>query len=415
MSVLSLGKVDKGATPSDKSTFLAPYHASLDESLKKKLQFRDEGNSAWCDFVEVEGTTIRDLQQFLKNTGFMPKANVDGVFGYATQAAVRLFQEYIRTIEGDSRIGTPDGVVGPNTWSYVEKWKKEKAGTDKFVCEWGRSSTQNPSAEFLQWLMLLGKAKAHYQAEPNPILQLIDNYSQATDTRKLQDWDTRPETIHLIGIRQNQEIGSQKRENDDLFILLIKGMVFKFWGSTDPNPDVSERSEIPFLIEGQHIYKFGWHKVSDEVKVYRALRPASNGVLVFRDRTGDRALKDEDILEGLDKKPNTTINIHWSGMGGYNFSAGCQVMAGRSYINNRGDLVDCSGFAAGSYSDLGSKKTRGAYNVFADLVLTYAPPGVQTLAYTLGRDETLFLSDKEADYVKKEVNRMSGRGINVRT
>jgi len=343
---------------------------------------------------------------------------VDGVFGYATQAAVRLFQEYIRTIEGDTRIGTPDGVVGPNTWSYVEKWKKEKGGTDKFVCEWGRSSAQNPSAEFLQWLMLLGKAKAHYAANPSPILQLIEGYAKPTDTRKLQDWDTRPETIHLIGIRRNQEIGSQKRGNDDLFVLLIKGMVFKFWGSTDPNPDLIARTsklDNPYLIEGQHTYQFGWHKIKDAATTYRALRPAKNGVLVYRAPTGVQAMNDEDVLNGLDKNPNHTINIHWSGSGiGGSWSAGCQVMAGRSYINNRGELIDCSSFAAPQYKDLSNKMTRAAYNVFADLVLTYAPPGVQTIAYTLGRDETLFLSDKEADYVEKEVNRMSGRAPNVR-
>ncbi|MCB9332882.1 MAG: hypothetical protein H6574_17570 [Lewinellaceae bacterium] len=62
----------------------------------------------------------------------MPKAAVDGVFGYATQAATRLFQEYIRSVDGQKDIGTPDGVVGPLTWSFVDAWQKDKAR--KILC-----------------------------------------------------------------------------------------------------------------------------------------------------------------------------------------------------------------------------------------------------------------------------------------
>ena len=412
MSSFSLGSYDSGALPADKSNFFALYHASLSENLKKKLQFRDEGNSVWRDFRETPGTGVRDLQQFLKDAGFMPKANCDGVFGYATQAAVRLFQEYVRTIEGNADIGAPDGSVGPKTLGIIEKWKQERANTDAFVSEWGRSGAQNPSPEFNRWLGLIARAKEFYLQNPNPIVAHIDQYNRPTDTRKVSDWDTSPDTIHLIGIRANETSGDQKRRNDDLFVLLIKGMVFKFWGSTDPNPDLAERADIPFLVESQHQYQFGWHKVGDEATVYRALRPASSGVLVFRDKNRDRALTEEDVLKGLDPSPNTTINIHWSGIGSYNFSAGCQVIAGKSYLNHQGKLIDCTPHAATSYKELGGTKGRGAYNVFADLVLTYAPPGVHTLAYLLGRDETLSRFDPESqDFVANTVSRMKGERV----
>ena len=414
----NLGNIDAGATPADKAAFLAPYHITMHSDLQKKLQFRDEVSSVWRSFEEVgdiEGTTIRQLQQFLKDTGFMPKSNVDGIYGYATQAAVRLFQEYIRTVEGDEGIGVPDGVAGKGTLGYMKAWKDKKTGTPEFVCEWGRASNQNPSAEYLQWLMLLGKAKSQFTESPSPLLQLIDNFPKPSDTKKVKDWDISPETVHLIGIRRNQEVDSLNRENDDLFILLIKGMVFKFWGSTDPNQKMAKDkagnpTPVPFLIEGQHSYQFGWHKMSDAATIYRALRPATDGVLVYRAPAGVRVMRDEDVLlRGLDKNPNGTINIHWSGMGtDGSWSAGCQVMAGRSYINNRGNLVDCSKFAASTYKFLGTKMTRGAYNVFTDLVLSYAPLGVRTIAYTLGREKTLSLSNKEADYVKNEVARMKG-------
>lgn len=410
MSSFSLGNFDSGAMPADKAQFLSLYHASLADHLKKKLQFRDEGNGVWRDFRETPGTNIRDLQQFLKNAGFMPKANVDGVFGYATQASVRLFQEYLRTVAGETSIGAPDGVVGPNTLSFVEKWKRDKTAPDAFVSEWGQSGTQTPGAEFNRWMELLRRARAFYLSNANPVVEHVEQYALPTDTRKVATWDVSPDTVHLIGIRTNETNTDVKRRNDDLFVLLVRGMVFKFWGSTDPNPDLAERKDIPFLIEGQHHYQFGWHKVGDESTVYRALRPASTGVLVFRDKNQDRRLTEEDIVRGLDASPNTTINIHWSGIGSYNFSAGCQVIAGKSYINHRGQLIDCTGHAATSYKELGGSKGRGAYNVFADLVLTYAPPGVQTIAYTLGRDETLARFDPgDQDFVAHTVAEMKGK------
>lgn len=399
----SLGNVDAGAMPANKSDFLSRYHAALADGLKRKQQFRDESNGTWSAFREVGGTGIRSLQQFLKDAGFMPKSNVDGIFGYATQASVRLFQEYIRTVQGNTSIGTPDGIVGPNTLAHVERWKKENTG----VCHWGKSSAETPSPAFKQWINLIENAQKHFLENPSPIREHIEQYAKPTDTLKINDLDTSPNTIHLIGLRTGQDRAADRRENDDLFVLLINGMVFKFWGSTDPNPGMASRADIPFLVEGQHRYQFGWHKISDAKTVYRALRPASHGVLVFRDRNGDRALTDSDILKGVDPTPNTTINIHWSGIGTTNFSAGCQVIAGRTYINDQDTLVNCGGFAATSYSELGSKKTRGAYNVFTDLLLTYAPPNVQTIAYMLGRDVTLRLSkDWTADYVQETVDKM---------
>lgn len=410
MSSFSLGNFDSGSMPADKAQFFSLYHASLTDRLKKKMQFRDEGNGVWRDFRETPGTNIRDLQQFLKNAGFMPKATVDGVFGYSTQASVRLFQEYLRTVAGETSIGAPDGVVGPNTLGFVEKWKRDNTAPEALVSEWGRSGTQTPSAEFNRWMELLRRAREFYLSNANPVVAHVEQYARPTDTRKVATWDVSPDTVHLIGIRTNETNTDVKRRNDDLFVLLVRGMVFKFWGSTDPNPDLAERKDIPFLIEGQHHYQFGWHKVGDESTVYRALRPASTGVLVFRDKNQDRRLTEEDIVRGLDASPNTTINIHWSGIGSYNFSAGCQVIAGKSYINHRGQLIDCTGHAATSYKELGGGKGRGAYNVFADLVLTYAPPGVQTIAYTLGRDETLARFDPgDQDFVAHTVSEMKGK------
>jgi len=395
----TLGSTDAGAIPANLTNYFARYHNNLKgEPLLTKIKFRDEGTNVWQDFQELPGTGVRDFQQFLKDSGFMPKSTVDGIFGYETHAATRLFQEYIRNVQGDVSIGVPDGVAGPNTLGFVEKWKQAQTG----ICDWGKYNAQTPSQEFTQWMELLAKAKNYFITDrTNPIVQHVENYKLPSDTRKPTEWDVSPDTVHLIGLRRSQDAfaGTARRENDDLFVLLIKGMVFKFWGSTDPNPGIydekkkEKRDVLPFLVESQHSYQFGWHKLDEEEKVYRALRPASNGVLVFRDKDKNRALTNEDIVKGLDAQPNNTINIHWSGHGNTNFSAGCQVIAGRSYINHKGDLINCSAYAAGTYDELGSQKTRAAYNVLTDLLLTYGASGVRTIAYLLGRDETLRLSD----------------------
>jgi peptidoglycan hydrolase-like protein with peptidoglycan-binding domain len=392
-TTLRLGKIDQGSMPADRQQFLQLFHAVLSPNLQKKNAFRDEADGLWQPLAEMPGNGVKDLQQFLKDAGFMPYAKVDGIFGYATQAAVRLFQEYIRTVDGDATIGNPDGVAGPNTLRFVEKWKTERKGTPNFVCQWGAASPQAGSPEFNKYIGLLEKAKAAYAANPNEILKLSEAYAKPTDTRKIKDWDTSPNSIHLIGIRRNQEAASHKRENDDLFVLLIRGMVFKFWGSTDPSQALNDRSDEPFLMEGQHSYQFGWHKVSDANQVYRALKPAKHGVLVFRDRDNTNSLTPADIAKGLDANPNLTINIHWSGKGETNYSAGCQVIAGQSYSNHLGKVIDCSGFASPGYAGLAQGKTRGAYNVFTDLLLCYAPPGVRTISYMLARDESFKLSD----------------------
>ncbi|MBK9016948.1 MAG: peptidoglycan-binding protein [Saprospiraceae bacterium] len=170
--------------PTDKRKFLEIYHAALAPALQNKLSFRDEADGAWQPFSEVPGASVKALQQFLKEAGFMPKASLDGIFGYATQAGVRLFQEYIRTVEGDASIGTPDGVAGANTMRFVEKWKAEKQGKPDFVCKWGQSTAQAGSPEFNKWISLLQKAMQHYAANLNHPSYNYRRTSRETPTPK---------------------------------------------------------------------------------------------------------------------------------------------------------------------------------------------------------------------------------------
>ncbi|TXE07831.1 hypothetical protein ES711_10390 [Gelidibacter salicanalis] len=393
MAVLNLGHCDAGKIPTIREDFLKPYH--MDGLLVGKVSFRDDDRTQWRSFREGPGTDVLRLQQFLFKAGFMPRCVFDGVFGYVTQAAVRLFQEYIRTMEGVIDM-VPDGIVGSITLSHVERWRAENK-----VSEWGSVTSNNPSDRYKEWMSLLDQAKHYYTANPGPILKLLNSLTNTYSSKKPSEWEFHKDQIHLIGIRRKQTQSTVKRDNDDLFVLLINGMVFTFWGSTDASVAMANRGDEPFLIEGQHLYRFGWHKISEENKIYRALKPANpNGVIVVRDWDGDNAYTDNDILVKnsygtlQELSVNPSINIHWSGIGTTNFSAGCQVIAGKSYLNHKNELQDCSNFASSSYSGLteSNKKTKGAYNVLTDLILCYAPQGINHIYYTLGREESLNLS-----------------------
>src|SRR5919199_1797802 len=58
----------------------------------------------------MQGPAVVQLQERLKTLGFL-KAPVDGVFGEATQTAVKAAQQKFNI--------APDGVVGPTTWSAM--------------------------------------------------------------------------------------------------------------------------------------------------------------------------------------------------------------------------------------------------------------------------------------------------------
>lgn len=401
MATLYLGSCDTAKKPSNAKSFLAPYH--MDGLLKNTVSFRDDDRTTWRRFRGIPGSEVAGLQQFLFEAGFMPRGVIDGIFDYVTQASVRLFQEYVRSVEGIWNM-LPDGIVGSGTQSHIERWK----ATGK-VSDWGRASHANPTTEHARWIALLHKAKGYYQHNPHPILEQVTKYQKPTDTKKIDKWEFDPKEVHLIGIRRAQDLSVNRRENDDIFILLIRGMVFKFWGSTDSSQNMISRRNEAFLVEGQHKYRFGWHKISVENKIYRALKPYRNGVLVFRDRDDDNALTEADLNKGLDSNPNHTINIHWSGIGHSNWSAGCQVIAGKSYINHLDEVVDCSEFAAAGYKSLNrlAKKTKGAYNVLADLIVSFSEPGINHIYYTLGREASLKLDASLGDdYARTTLERM---------
>lgn len=388
LTSIRLGSVDDGAMPTDVGAFFKRYHRDFYAAAPKaRNHFRNEANSSWSPFVASRTAGyVAAWQAFLQRAGFLPFHQENGIFGYTTLAGTRLFQEYVRTVEGIAEIGVPDGVVGAKSRAHAHRWE-----TEGKVCHWWTGETPTPSQEYEMWIKLLNDAKAHYQTEPHPVISRVAATPKTGDTRKIDDWAWNPEDIHLLGIRRNQDKAEFNRGNDDLFVLLIRGMVFKFYGSTDPRP-ASSRSDEAYLVEGQHKYRMAWHKISDVAKVYKALKPYTGaGVMVFRDVAGANALTEANVARGL-SGPNNSINIHWTGVGSSNFSEGCQVIAGSSYLNSDNKLVDCSAFASPAYAGLSLGKTRGAYNVLCDLVMAYSPLNQDVVWYTLGRDKVLDLN-----------------------
>jgi hypothetical protein len=123
-------------------------------------------------------------------------------------------------------------------------------------------------------------------------------------------------------------------------------------------------------------------------------------VLVVRSK-GDFRLDDADVRKGLEA--NSTIHIHWGGKGQTfdvnNWSEGCQVLNGSAYIDPNNEKIDCSSFVATNNGEVASNpsKTRGAYNLVADLVLGLGSdlPGNAVL-YTLLTEQDMALTTSSA-------------------
>lgn len=333
--------------------------------------------------ADGQSMSVSEVQKALKDLGFFPGGAVDGLCGYRTRSAIRLFQEYVRSVEGLG--GVPDGLFGPNTERHLKRWLDEGLAPDwaPVVARWKAGDLAG--TEYARWLELGRKVQAKYAAEPTRTLRMVKEFGRTTDTHPVEDWDFGPDAIHLFGVRRNQFSG----KFDDVFVLLLKGLVFKFQGSTEPGSTTNTNGR-PFLVQGQHDYHFGWHK-----KEYLALRPkrVGGGVLVVRSKN-DEVLDDSDLDKGL--SANGSINIHWAGMGlehdVKNWSAGCQVITGSLYVNHRGDLVDCADFVATNNDAVSNAKTRGAYSLMVDLATALAGDLESAeVRYTLLEEEDLEL------------------------
>ena len=115
--LLKLGLVDSRAKPSDLNAFFSKYHEG---GMLGQNKFRGEKDSQWIPLQEIDGNHVRDLQSKLRDFSFYPHGEVDGIFGYRTLSAVRLFQEFVQSVENIVDIGTTDGIVGTKTHAHIQ-------------------------------------------------------------------------------------------------------------------------------------------------------------------------------------------------------------------------------------------------------------------------------------------------------
>ena len=358
--VIGLGCVDADVPESLCSAYLERLNALTRRPLAQIQAGSDRVRIQRLPAPAAGTMRVKDVQQALKDLGFFAGGQTDGICGYRTQSALRLFQEYVRSVEHLDCV--PDGQFGPRSQEHLRRWLRDglRPQWDPVVAAWAAGTA---SGEFATWLAWLDAVKAKYESEPSPVLKLVNAFAKPSDTRKVKDWDFSAQAgIHLIGVRREEMSG----KFDDLFVLLLKGLVYKFQGTTDPGA-TKNPAGMPFLVPGQHDYHFGWHQ-----STYLALKPQGRGVLVVR-AGKDGKLTPDDLDRGLEV--NDTINIHWGGRGLLgqvnSWSEGCQVITGSVYIDPDNHLVSCRSFAAVTPSearDPASKKTRGAYNVLLDLV-----------------------------------------------
>ena len=385
MAEIKLGNFDP-AVKDFIPNFIEAIQTNLDkEATDAKIRDDDASVPRKVEaFRDADLMAIPEIQEALADSGFMSGGLEKGFYGYRTRAAVRLFQEYIRAYEGiPLSESLPNGIYSEHTDKHLRRWKNEgkkaswlvtESGKDGLVTRWEADHRQHSIAnlvgtEYIKWLLFLEEIKKHYQENPNKTAELVNAFEGESDTMNVDDWDFGLDHMHMIGIRRNREMG-KNRGSDDVIMLLLKGMVFKFQGSTDPGK--TKRTDgPPYLVHGQHNYKIGLHQGS-----YIALRPQKHGVLVIRAK--DFKLTDAAINNGLDPEPNGTINIHWGGRGGQDkigsdshpWSEGCQVITGVGYIDHTGKPQDCSSYRAATPDQPfeNPRLTRGAYNVLGDLV-----------------------------------------------
>lgn len=372
--MIKLGTFDAGITDAARSAYLKQVEQLARVPLLDIAPGVDRITLEQRAADPVQSMSVAETQQALKTIGFFPGGKIDGICGYRTQSAIRLFQEYVRSVEHLDAV--PDGRFGPASQRHLQRWLEsgQQMVWAPAMASWQTETVEQ--TEYWAWLALLSQVKQQYLAAPNRTLQLVNASTSASDTRKVAQWDTGSRGVHLIGIRRREVSG----KFDDIFVLLMKGLVFKFQGSTEPGATSDARGR-PFLVQGQHDYHFGWHQ-----RKYLALRPQSAGVLIVR-AGSDAVLDDSDLARGLEV--NGSINVHWGGKGlkadVKTWSEGCQVINGSVYMNAENELVNCGAFAALNNGEIAASpsKTRAAYNVLLDLVTALGNDLTPTVKFTL--------------------------------
>ena len=283
------------------------------------------------------------IRAFLIEKGFMSAAAVDQgekVDVTPEQIVDKAFLEGVAYYQGNRKLGSPDGKIGPGTFGAFEEdgFKYTLDGEDV-------ARSANAGGGRREIIPKNAAPDKMYDYFRDVILQNSGIFS--TDAGHM----------NIVGIRGGklsdgaveQVVNEFNKWNDTVAVLWLgKGgekNVQLFEGTTDPGRRTSSHHiGVATIPEGTHSMEYGWHNPSSGS--YRALNPANDGhVPVFRN--GESYL-------GQGTGNGTWLNMHTThgydqgnlgGPGGY--SLGCTVINGQdqyeSFINQMGSASEKEG------------------------------------------------------------------------
>ena len=97
--MILLGSFDGSVTQADRDAYLRQAAAIAGGRGDQAAAGSDRLSFAQHAPEPQQKMTVAEMQQALNTIGFFPGGKVDGICGYRTRAAMRLFQEYVRSVE----------------------------------------------------------------------------------------------------------------------------------------------------------------------------------------------------------------------------------------------------------------------------------------------------------------------------
>ena len=215
--MILLGSYDSSVTQADRDAYLRQAAAISGGRGDQAADGSDKLSFAPHAQDPQQTMTVAEVQEALKAIGFFPGGKVDGICGYRTRAAMRLFQD--ACARSRNCRGCRTAALARRRRQHLQRWT-----TKGLASEWAptierwRAGTLGQT-EYTDWLSLLGKVKEKYLASPTEMLRLVNAFPRQTDTRKVADWDFEPNAIHLVGIRRSEKTN----KFDDLFVAADQG------------------------------------------------------------------------------------------------------------------------------------------------------------------------------------------------
>ena len=155
--MIQLGSFDDGVPTASRDAYLKEVEAITRVALRDVADGSDKLTLASHATDPQSPMSIAVIQQALKDIGFFPGGKIDGICGYRTRSAMRLFQEYVRSVEKLPCL--PDGRFGPASQQHLKRWID-----GRLAMSWAATIQQSQTGalgrtEFTEWLSLLERVK----------------------------------------------------------------------------------------------------------------------------------------------------------------------------------------------------------------------------------------------------------------